>query len=147
MNILKKSVCFLFLACILSALCYSQTVNNRRITVEITDVVINGGKVYLTVFSSTGHFKDGISDFEFTLEASNTTVYHELSLPNGEYVISVYQDANNNSRLDTGLFGVPKELVGISNYYGKGYPSKSFEKHKILINDLTRIITIELYKF
>jgi len=48
MKILKKTVCFLFLACILSVLCYSQTVNNRRITVEISNVVISGGRVYLT---------------------------------------------------------------------------------------------------
>jgi len=147
MKILKKSVCFLFLACILSALCYSQTVNNRRITVEITDVVINGGKVNLTVFSSADNFKNGIPDFEFVLEANNTTVYHELSLPNGECVISVYQDANNNGKLDNGMFGIPKELVGISNYFGNGYPSKSFDKHKILINDLTGKITVRLYKF
>jgi len=147
MKVLNKSVCFLFLVCIFSAFCYSQTVNNRLITVEITDVVINGGKVYLTVFSSADNFKNGISDFGFVLEANNATVYHELSLPNGEYVISVYQDANNNGKLDNGMFGIPKELVGISNYFGKGYPSKSFDKQKILINDSTGKITVGLYKF
>jgi len=145
--IMKKSVCFLCFGCIFSAYCYSQTVNNRRITVEITNVVVNGGRVYLTICSNADNFRNEISDFEFVLEADNTIISQELSLPNGEYVISAYQDANNNGKLDYGMFGIPKELVGISNYFGKGYPSKSFDKHKILINNSTGKVSIGLYKF
>jgi len=38
--------------------------------------------------------------------------FFPLAVFHNEYVISVYQDANNNGRLDYGLFGIPKELVG-----------------------------------
>jgi len=147
MKILKKFVCFLFLICVFSVYCFAQTANNGRVIIEITNVVINGGKIYLTICSNANNFRNEISDFEFVLEANNVNISQELSLPNGEYVISAYQDANNNGKLDYGLFSIPKELVGISNYFGKGYPSKSFDKQKILINNSTGKITIGLYKF
>lgn len=36
-------------------------------------------------------------------------------LPYGEYAISAYHDRNGNNKLDTGLFGIPKEPLGTSN--------------------------------
>jgi len=142
---MKKFIGFMVLSCALSAYCFAQTVNT--ITVEITNIVINGGKVYLAIFSNAEGFQKEVPDFAFTLEADNTIKSQVVSLPAGEYVVSAFQDTNNNVRLDYGLFGVPKELVGISNYSGKGFPSKSFDKQKILINNSTGKITIGLYKF
>jgi len=71
----------------------------------------------------------------------------EFLLPNGHYVITVIQDANNNKRLDFVLFGIPRELVGISNFNGKGLPSRNFERQKILIDKTMEKITINLYSF
>jgi len=144
---MKKVIVLSFLFYFLSWYCFSQTVNNVTVTIEITNVVTNGGKIYLTIFSTIEKYKNGTPDFSFTLEDNNSIVSKELSLPVGEYVISAFQDANNNKSLDYGLFGTPKELVGISNYFGKGYPSKSFDKQKILINNMTGKIVIGLYKF
>ena len=36
-------------------------------------------------------------------------------LPYGEYAISAYHDRNNNGKLDTGMFRIPKEALGTSN--------------------------------
>ena len=144
---MKKIVVLLGLIFTLTVYCFSQTVNNGRITIEITNVVINGGRIYLTIFSTAENFRNETPDFTFILEAQNTNVFQELSLPNGEYVISAFQDANNNQRLDYNLFGVPRELVGMSNYFGRGYPSKNFDRQKILVNNSTGTITIGLYKF
>ena len=144
---MKKIITFIVFGCVLSGYCFSQTVNNERTTIEITDVVINGGTVFVIVFSNAEGYRNGNSYIEFALEANNTILSKELSLPHGEYVITAYQDANNNKKLDIGLFGIPKELVGISNYFGKGFPSNNFDRQKILVNNLTGKITIGLYKF
>jgi len=144
---MKKVVILLGLIFTLTVYCFSQTVNNERIIIEITNVVINGGRIYLTICSTAENFRNETPDFTFILEAQNTNVFQELSLPNGEYVISAFQDANNNQRLDYNLFGVPRELVGMSNYFGRGYPSKNFDRQKILVNNSTGTITIGLYKF
>jgi uncharacterized protein (DUF2141 family) len=144
---MKKIISLLFLSFSLSVYCFSQTANDVLTTIEITNVAINGGKVYLVIFSNAESFKNENPDIHFELEANSAILSKELLLPNGEYVISAFQDANNNQKLDYGLFSIPKELVGISNYFGKGYPSKNFEKQKILINNTTGKIIIGLYKF
>jgi uncharacterized protein (DUF2141 family) len=142
---MRKLISFLSLSCVLSAYCFTQTVNT--VTIEITNIVINGGRIYLTICSTVDNFRNEIPDYSFVLEADSAIISHELSLPSGEYVISAFQDANGNGKLDYGLFGAPKELAGMSNYFGKGYPSKSFDKQKITVNNSTVKIPVGLYKF
>jgi uncharacterized protein (DUF2141 family) len=143
---MKKIINIVIFGCILSGYCFSQNVNNKQFSIEITNVVINGGPVYLLVFSNAESWKNSDYYLGFTLEADTTILSKEFLLPNGEYVITAFQDANNNRTLDTGLFGIPKELFGISNYFGKGYPSYNFDKYKILTNNLSEKITIGLHK-
>ena len=142
-DIMKKAVVSLFLGCALTGYCFSQAV----ITVEITNAVVNDGIVYVDIFSTADGFRNGNPYFSFGMQSNSATLTHEISLPNGEYLITVYQDANNNQRIDYGLFGIPKELVGMLNYSGSGYPSKNFDRQKIMINNSTGRITIGLYKF
>jgi uncharacterized protein (DUF2141 family) len=144
---MKKFLVLSFFFFFFFGYCFSQTVNSVTIVIEITNVVIKGGKVYLSIFTNAESFKNEVPDFTYTLEDNNTILSQELSLPAGEYLITAWQDANGNVKMDYGLFGVPKELVGLSNYFGKGYPSKSFDKQKVLINNTTGKIVIGLYKF
>ena len=142
---MKKFICFLLLGCAFLIYCPAQAANN--ITIEINNIVINGGTVYIGIFSTAESFSREEPDFLFELEAVNTTMVQELSLPNGEYVISAIQDANNNKKMDFGLFGIPRELFGISNYNGRGFPSRNFDRQKILIDRTTGRIIINLYGF
>ncbi|MDR1837798.1 MAG: DUF2141 domain-containing protein [Treponema sp.] len=144
---MKRAFSLFVLSCIFSGYCFSQTVNNVRITVEITNAVINGGTVYLAIFSNAEEFRREEPYTAFELAANNSILSRELSLPRGEYVISAFQDANNNKTLDFGLFGIPRELVGISNYSGRGFPSRDFNRQKIMIDNTTGNVTIGLYKF
>jgi len=144
---MKKITVLPFLFFFISGYCFPQEANNETITIEITNVVVNGGKIYLAVFRNTDEYKKEKPYIYYELEDDKSIISHRLSLPAGEYVITVCQDANGNGKIDYGFFGIPKELVGISNYFGKGYPSKSFDKQKILINNTTEKAVIGLYKF
>jgi uncharacterized protein (DUF2141 family) len=142
----KRVVFLLFVFCVFSGYCFSQTTNYIHIKIEINNVVINGGKVYLLVFSTKERFKNEEPQIVFELNDNSTTIFWEILIPNGEYVITAFQDSNNNRKLDYGLFNKPKELLGMPNYSGKGYPSKSFDKEKIFINNMSEKINIVLYK-
>jgi len=143
---MKKFICYFILSCIFSFNSFAQTVNDN-VTVEINNIVINGGTVYLAIFSTAQSFRREEPDYLFVLEAVNTTIAQRLTLPNGEYVITAFQDANNNKTLDFGLFGIPRELVGISNFNGRGFPTRDFNRQKILIDRTTDRIVITLYRF
>jgi len=147
---MKKAVVFLLLSFTLCGFCFSQEQNNVNgnvhVTVEISNIVINGGKVYLVVFLNAESFKKEVPEIIFEVQTDKTLVVKEVSIPRGEFVVFAFQDANNNQKLDSGLFGIPKELFGISNYFGKGLPSRNFDKQKILIDEKTGKIILGLYK-
>jgi uncharacterized protein (DUF2141 family) len=143
---MKKTIIFIILFMLLSSYCFSQAAN-VNITVEITNVVVNDGKVYLAIFANAESFRKEEPMLAFVLESNSTVVSQEVSLPAGDYVISGFQDANNNQKLDYRLLGIPRELVAISNYDGKGIPTKNFDRQKIPVNSATGKVTIGLYKF
>jgi len=144
---MKKVIVFLFFSFVLCGVCFSQEGNAVNVTVEIANIAVNGGKVYFVVFLTDESFKKEEPEIAVEIQSDKALIIKEAELPRGEYVIVAFQDANNNKKLDYGLFGIPKEMFGISNYYGKGFPSKSFDKQKILIDDKTGKIVLGLYKF
>lgn len=52
------------------------------------------------------------------------------SLAYGEYAVSVYQDENDNGKLDTRLFIIPKEPYGISNNAPSKYGPPKYAQAK-----------------
>jgi len=116
---------------------------DNKITLEINGVIVQGGQVYIAIYSNEKDYKAEIHFLEFILEPENKTITRNLELPNGEYVVSVFQDTNANGKLDTNFFGIPKEPVGITNYNGKGIPG-GFKKLKVPVNSKTTKITVNM---
>lgn len=137
---MKKIVFIFALSMLFSAFIAANEID---VTVEITSVKVNGGTVYVAVYNNEEAFKKDKPFRNFIIESSNASVFLETKLDEGYYRISVFQDENNNGKLDTGLFGIPKEPFGISNYGGKGIPG-SFEKLKLKIDQNTGKIIINL---
>jgi uncharacterized protein (DUF2141 family) len=119
---MKKAIIVLFLSFAFCGLCFSQAENTVSVTVEVTNIVVNGGKVYLIFFSNDESLKKEEPEIAFELQADRASVSKEVSLVRGEYVVSAFQDANNNRKLDYGLFGIPREIVDIYKYYRRGLP-------------------------
>jgi len=108
-------------------------------SLEINGVTVNGGTVYGAIYSNNNAYRNNQPEYTFRGNPINNTLVFSLQIPEGEYVIQVYQDTNNNDQLDFGLFGIPKEPVGITNFNGKGIPG-NFNKLKVKINNGSKII-------
>jgi uncharacterized protein (DUF2141 family) len=115
------------------------------LNLEIVGVIKEGGKLYVSLFNSEQSFKEKKTYYSFIANPDSETVAVQLSLPAGEYFFSMYQDSNNNGRLDTNIVGIPKELFVFSNYDGKTVPG-DFKRHKVIVNDLTDKIEVRLNK-
>jgi uncharacterized protein (DUF2141 family) len=113
------------------------------VTLEFTGVKINGGDVYVAVYDSAESVKNDQPYSKFKLEPVSATISTQTQLKEGYYRIMVFQDENGNGELDTGLFGIPKEPFGISNYNGRGIPG-NFEKLKLWIGQGADRISINL---
>ena len=90
-----------------------------NLRVEVSGLQKADGNIYLTVYDSD----DTWLGEEFVLQEKvaiaearvDDLVHVELSLPQGEYAISIYHDSNDNGDLDTNWIGIPKEPVALSN--------------------------------
>ena len=114
-----------------------------NVTLEINDVRIDGGLLYVAIYSNEDDFRNGNSTMHFILAPISNTVIHNIELPAGEYVVSIFQDTNSNGRLDTGIFGIPREPVGITNYSGNGRPG-GFQELKVPVNNNARRIIVNM---
>ena len=113
---------------------------DNNVTLEINGVTVQGGLVYVAVYSNENDYKAENPFIRFILEPVNSTLTRSLELPNSEYVVTIFQDVNSNGVLDTNFLGIPREPVGITNYNGRGIPG-GFHKLKVPVNNSsTRII-------
>ena len=116
-----------------------ETVNENKLTVEITNVTSKEGQIILAIYNSSDNYDKRIAFQEVKLKQEIDTVAFETSVPDGEYLVMLVHDLNANGKLDTSFIGMPKEPVGLSNYDGKGIPGK-FKKHKFLVSGDTSIV-------
>lgn len=66
------------------------------------------------------------------------------NLPAGEYAVSVYHDENNNKKMDTNFFGIPKEGVGASNNARGHLGPPKYKDAKFLFNGKSQTIQIQI---
>ena len=136
-----KKILFLILIQIVCGLSLiaEEIVEEKKLTVEITNVTSEEGQIILAIYNSSENYDKRIAFQEVKLKPEIDTVIFETNVPDGEYLVMLVHDINNNGKLDTSFIGMPKEPVGLSNYDGKGIPGK-FKKHKFSVNENTEII-------
>jgi|SRR5690606_17019739 uncharacterized protein (DUF2141 family) len=59
-------------------------------------------------------------------------------LPAGEYAVKLFQDVNDNGRIDMSAMSIPTEPYGFSNNGGT-FGAPSFDEAKVLLNQPTQI--------
>ena len=136
----KKIVLLLLIQIVCGIFLFAEeTAEEKKLTVQITNVTSEEGQIILAIYNSSENYDKRIAFQEVKLKPEIDTVIFETNLPDGEYLVMLVHDINNNGKLDTSFIGMPKEPVGLSNYDGKGIPGK-FKKHKFSVNENTEII-------
>jgi uncharacterized protein (DUF2141 family) len=137
---MKKTI-----VCLAVFLCSGIAFAQNSLTLEISGVKKQGGKLYISFFNSEKSFDKRKTYYSMVTDATSETLRIPVCLSAGGYVISMFQDSNGNGRLDSNFLGIPKEPFGFSNYNGKSAPG-SFDKLKVMVNDKTKKVTVHLYK-
>ncbi|MDR0301488.1 MAG: DUF2141 domain-containing protein [Treponema sp.] len=117
--------------------------DNIQAVIEINDVTVDVGLVYVAVYSNERDYKDEIPFISFILEPINTTLTYSVELPEGEYVVSSFQDKNGDGKLNSTIFGIPTEHVGKTNYSLRGAPS-GFNKLKAPVNNSSTKLIVNM---
>ena len=146
MKILRKVVLAVFIQLVCGfSLVAENAVKENKVTVNISEIKSAEGQILLCIYNSSENYDDRKAFQEFKLKPEIDNVTFETQLPDGEYLVMLVQDINDNGKLDTSFIGMPKEPVGLSNYDGKGIPGK-FKKHKFLVAEDTTV-SIQLKSF
>ena len=127
---MKRYILFFILACVLATGGFAN--DTIRFALEITGINVNQGQIYVKIYSNDRDYRNDIPCAVYVLESASQIIVYSFDIPEGEYLIALFQDTNNNGQLDTNFLGFPREPVGLSNYSG-GIPG-GFNRQKIPIN-------------
>jgi len=94
---------------------HAQDESASDITVVISNFDNNQGKAYIALYNSEASFLNKGFEATFTKIENNSCTITFMGVPNGIYAISMFHDENDNNKMDTALFGIPKEDYGCSN--------------------------------
>jgi len=134
----KKMMLLVFLAALFAGSIFADV----TFTLEITGINVNEGQIHVKIYSNETDYKKDIPFSSVVLESISRNITYAIDIPAGEYLIALFQDVNNNGKLDTNFLGFPKEPVGLSKYTG-GIPG-GFNRHKLPINNNSNRITINM---
>jgi uncharacterized protein (DUF2141 family) len=118
--------------------------DTTRFTLEITGINVNQGQIYVKLYTNEKDYRSDIPYAAYVLESTGQSIVYSFDILQGEYLIALFQDTNDNGKLDTNFLGFPTEPVGLSNYNG-GIPG-GVKKHKIPINNNSNRVTINIGK-
>lgn len=104
--------------------------HTSNLTVDISDIKIFDHKLYVGIYNNDKDFikhTNAVDSIIITPKKSTVTIMFK-DLKSGVYAIAFFQDLNNNGKLDTGIFGIPTEPIGISNYDHKATTPPTYRK-------------------
>lgn len=117
------------------------------IEVRIQGVSNGRGKLALLVFNSKNGFPSdagkAIKNSIVTVNGGVQSVYF-YNLPFGTYAVTVLHDENANGTLDTNLFGIPQEGVGVSNNALNTFGPPVFDEASFCLGSSNKTIDITL---
>jgi uncharacterized protein (DUF2141 family) len=84
------------------------------LTVEVNGIKNNQGKIFIAIYDSEETFLNKTSGIIAEIKDKKSIGIFK-GLKKGTYAVSFFHDENNNQKMDTKIFGIPKEPYGFSN--------------------------------
>jgi uncharacterized protein (DUF2141 family) len=137
-------------AAILLPLLCAPLARAADLTVKVDGLTNAQGKVVLAIDDSAAAWDDKAPDLASgsVPAAVGEVSYTFKDLKPGTYAVGVFQDENNNGKLDTNFLGIPKEGFGFSNNL-KAMRKATFQEASFNVgaDDSTIVIHLAHIKF
>lgn len=106
----------------------------NKVTVEITGLDNDNGIVMIGLYNSKQTFLKTSFKGTSTTVKDNKAIITFNNIPNGEYAVGFYHDANSNGKMDSYFFGLPKESYGASNNAKVFMGTPKYDDAKFFLN-------------
>jgi uncharacterized protein (DUF2141 family) len=109
-----KLVRILLLLCVLAPQVFAE--DSYSLSISITGINPGQGTVVASLFDSKkGFLRTPSRSLKASVGDANVITLTFESMVPGTYAVSVIHDVNDNGKLDTNFFRIPREPVGTSN--------------------------------
>lgn len=108
---------------------------SAELTIRFTGINEAKGQVRVALYASEDDYGKWQSFRSATIPASKLATVTFADLPKGRYVVSAYQDKNDNGELDKALFGIPTEPYGFSRNPFSRLGPPAFDKAALSLED------------
>ena len=115
-----------------------------NLRVDIQNVRLVQGTVYIALFSPGKDFPEGKPVEQKKLYVGSKILHTTFSVEPGNYAIALYHDENDNGKMDTRMFGIPKEPYGFSNNFKPVMSAPKFSDCQFSVGDGGKAISIKL---
>ena len=124
-------------------------VDNDRaaLTVTLTGLKNRKGNVLISLFNQSAGFP-GKPEKAFRIAVKPAEGFANIefkNLPPGTYAVAVCHDENGSLKLETGLFGKPKEGVGVSNNVVKKFSAPTFTEASFKIGRSNQTVRVKIH--
>jgi len=121
-------------------------VKTHTLSIHISGISKIKGSLFIAVFRATDDFPVFGKQYKGIVKEveGKSQNYTFDNLPEGEYALAIYQDANRNKILDKNLLGIPTEIYGFSNNARRNFSAPSFQEAKFKLNrDLQQTVFLK----
>ena len=136
---MKKIICFVLFTN--SFLGFAQ--HNLNLTVN--GVSSNKGNICVAIYKDQNSFLkfDRVYKIGSEQAKKGSTLVQINDIPKGSYAVAVFHDENGNRKLDTNMFGIPKEPIAFSKGKMKMFGPPKFDECRFQIAS-NKAITIQM---
>lgn len=119
----------------------------HRQTIGVSNLGKAKGNLYIAWYNKPDGFRDPATAVysrivETTGENSMQVAFNDI--PAGTYAVAIFLDENGNGKIDTNMFGAPKEKYGFSNNIFHLTRAASFKEASFVVGDKEGTINIKL---
>lgn len=105
----------------------------NKLTITVDGIENAKGKLLAAIYTKDSFLKAPPIAAE-AIKIEGETVSTVFEIPSGEYAVSVFQDENENGKLDGDKYGIPTEKYGFSNNSAGKTGPPSFDDCKFTVD-------------
>ncbi|WP_282048949.1 DUF2141 domain-containing protein [Maribacter aquivivus] len=129
---IKKNLFVLLIISLMSTSLFAQ----HNLSLHIDGVASEKGNICFAVYNDEGSFLkfDKVYKSGSEKAVKGKTAFDITDLPEGDYAIAIFHDANGNKNLDTNMLGIPKEQIAFSKGKMKMFGPPKYKECVFTVN-------------
>lgn len=113
------------------------------LTVQVSGAKPGVGQAIFSLFNSKKTFLETpLQSLEKPIDENGAAEFRVPGIMPGTYAVAIVYDEDNSGDLNTGLFGIPTEKVGVSNNHTPRFGPPSYRKSSF---EMTESMTLQIF--